>query len=444
MRNTAVQTFASGDEGYRTLLESLARLAGQGGMAESPGALIAAISALAPDDVSESEVIDRTLLARNLSQIDATLVAYAMGRRNMYAFVMDRDHMRVVSLGSHEAIERAATDLSNRLRAPEVVQSRLRKTTEQLARLVLWPLTSYVTRERIVIVPDGALHTVPFALLPWSKELPDQLVVHRAETVLVPSASLIAAPRPLREAATNDARFDLIGAPIFRMADWQRECATGAVKVSAGTPAVQQLFSSWMESLPSLPGAHAEMTAIAQLLRTSRPGSHVVTRLGCEATPEALVRAAQQGGALLHIATYGHVDAYRPRLSALALTPDAARLESGNSVFDLLNILNLRLRARLVVLSASETSRGRLLAGEGVLGPAQAFLQAGAASVIASHWKVEDDTTAAFMTTFYEYLTRDRLPVSAALRRAQLDQARRSPSHHWAAFSLYGRPDSTI
>jgi len=131
------------------------------------------------------------------------------------------------------------------------------------------------------------------------------------------------------------------------------------------------------------------------------------------------------------------VAAYRPRLSALALTPEANDA-GGSAQFSLLDILDARTRAQLVVLSACDTSSGKLLAGEGVLGPAQAFLQSGARSVLASHWRVSDADTATFMLSFYRHLLEEYLPVGAALRSAQLQT--RDP-HHWAAFSLYGWPE---
>ena len=76
-----------------------------------------------------------------------------------------------------------------------------------------------------------------------------------------------------------------------------------------------------------------------------------------------------------------------------------------------------------------------------MLGPAQAFLQSGAASVLASHWRVADEETAAFMQSFYRNLLQARMPAAAALRRAQLDRLAAGRTYHWAAFSLYGWPD---
>jgi CHAT domain-containing protein len=159
--------------------------------------------------------------------------------------------------------------------------------------------------------------------------------------------------------------------------------------------------------------------------------------------PDALRKIAATDLDLLHIATHARIDSQRPRLSALALTPESPS-DMPASTFGLLDILQLKLNSKLVVLSACETSRGRLLPGEGVLGPAQAFLQAGSAAVLASYWRVDDEITSGFMQKFYRYLLVDRLSASAALRRAQLESAAAGSSYEWAAFSLYGWPDSSI
>jgi CHAT domain-containing protein len=197
------------------------------------------------------------------------------------------------------------------------------------------------------------------------------------------------------------------------------------------------------ESLPRLPGSRTEVLAIEKLARATWPASRINVHLGCMATPSALRKAAASGPDLLHIATHAYVDARRPRLSALLLTRES-QMAPESGIVGPLDILDIKTAAGLVVLSACETSRGRLLPGEGVLGPAQAFLQAGAASVVASYWRVDDAATARFMRIFYKYLLTDRLPVATALRRAQLDEAATSSAHDWAAFALFGSPDATF
>ena len=115
----------------------------------------------------------------------------------------------------------------------------------------------------------------------------------------------------------------------------------------------------------------------------------------------------------------------------------------GSATFGLLDILQMKIDSRLVVLSACDTSRGRLLPGEGVLGPAQAFLQAGAASVVASYWRIADEATAPFMRTFYRYLARRTSAGGGSLaRRRSSNHASQGGPHDWAAFTLFGWPDT--
>jgi CHAT domain-containing protein len=241
---------------------------------------------------------------------------------------------------------------------------------------------------------------------------------------------------------TQDAvpRLELIGDPVFRSADWKQEC--NRVVTSSSTVFRGGSLRS-TTTLPALPGSRTEIRAIAELARRYTPRNEIHEHLRCEATPQALRAAAASNPALLHIATHGFVDAYRPRLSALVLTPDAGP-NGGSATFGLLDILQMKIGSRLVVLSACDTSRGRLLPGEGVLGPAQAFLQAGAASVIASYWRIPDDETAQFMRTFYQHLFSEHLSAAAALREAQLEYVSAGDTYGWAAFALFGWPDTRL
>jgi CHAT domain-containing protein len=319
----------------------------------------------------------------------------------------------------------------------------VRAAAQKVARLVLWPITQYLTSGRIVFVPDDALHTVPMAVLPWGDDPNQRLVLEHAETVVIPSALFLTHVPHAASEHSNSPRLALVGDPVFRISDWRRECTEIKTASSGKSPSLQRTLTSWTESLPRLPGTRTEITAIARLARESRPASRIETLVGCAAVPTALRKAAGPDVDLLHIATHARIDAQRPRLSALALTPESPT-DNPASTFGLLDILNLKLNSKLVVLSACETSRGKLLPGEGVLGPAQAFLQAGSAAVLASYWRVDDEVTAAFMQRFYRYLLVDRLSASAALRKTQLESAASGKTYEWAAFSLYGWPDSSI
>jgi len=423
---------------YQKLLQDVVNLT-DSPAAASQASLIEKLDAAALSERTADDPFDQQQLTRTLEQLHTTLVEYAVGTHDMFAFVVNESGLHVTRLGDRQKIAAIAAELHDRLLDAEAPQNEVRETAERLAALVLWPLSTELSGKRIIFVPDDGLHTVPFNVLPWSSNPADQLVLQHAEVSIVPSALFLTRIRAAVSQHASAPRVELIGDPVFRISDWQRECAAEA----SGAARVTRSISDWTESLPRLPGSRAEVQMVARLSQQSRPSSHIETLLGCAAVPTALRRAASGHVDLLHIATHARVDAQRPRLSALALTPEV-KGSGTTAAFGLLDILGLKLSSSLVVLSACETSRGRLLPGEGVLGPAQAFLQAGAEAVVASYWRVDDLATSRFMQQFYKYLLAERLPAATALRRAQLEEAQTSSLHDWAAFSLYGWPDSSI
>ena len=106
------------------------------------------------------------------------------------------------------------------------------------------------------------------------------------------------------------------------------------------------------------------------------------------------------------------------------------------------------MEADLCVLSACETALGAEAGGEGLLALTRAFHLAGADSVVASLWRVDDASTASLMERFYDHLLED-LSKDEALRRAQVDLMDGPASgtgvpcgsYSWAAFQLYGSWD---
>jgi CHAT domain-containing protein len=437
-RNAASPVQAPAAAKYQQLLSEVASVPRK---ANQPPELIDQIERIALRDNGPIQAFDRAQLARTLKQLGATLVEYASGSNGMLAFIVNGEHLHVVNLGDTREIARATAQLRDLLRDTEAPPAEVREAAQGLARLVLWPLTPYLQENRVVVVPDDALHTVPLAVLPWAPDPNQQLVLQHAEVTVIPSALFLMRVPQGASTHSETPRLALVGDPVFRVSDWRRECTdTGYDRKHTG-PVNRSL--AWTESLPRLPGSRAEVAGIARLAHESRPGSRIETLVGCAAVPTALRKVAAPDVDLLHIATHARIDAQRPRLSALALTPESPK-DNPASTFGLLDILGLRLNAKLVVLSACETSRGKLLPGEGVLGPAQAFLQAGSAAVLASYWRVDDEVTADFMQRFYRYLIVDRLSASAALRKTQLASAATGKTYEWAAFSLYGWPDSSI
>ena len=98
------------------------------------------------------------------------LVEFATGPNEMFAFVIDGGDIHVVPLGSRQRISAAAADLYARLHDPEGADADVQRAARRLAQLVLWPLTRHVRKEHLIFIADDSLHTVPFAVLPWSQD----------------------------------------------------------------------------------------------------------------------------------------------------------------------------------------------------------------------------------------------------------------------------------
>jgi CHAT domain-containing protein len=155
---------------------------------------------------------------------------------------------------------------------------------------------------------------------------------------------------------------------------------------------------------------------------------------GERATKAAFLGMAPRFGDL-HLATHGVLDPARPERSYLLLAGgDEAARRLGVE-----EIAGLSLPRGLVILSACETAVGEQVPGAALVTLAAAFSQAGAQTVVASLWKVNDVATRDFMVTFHRAL--GRAPRAAALQEAQLAVLRQARSAHpfyWAPFILIG------
>jgi CHAT domain-containing protein len=177
----------------------------------------------------------------------------------------------------------------------------------------------------------------------------------------------------------------------------------------------------------ALPGTLTEVGAIARL----EPGATLVT--GRDFTHDT-ARDALTRYDVVHFATHGDVDSDAPLFSAVLTSPVA---NEPPRLF-LYEIQALTLRARLVVLSACKTGKGRLLGGDEVAGFTRTLLLAGANTVVASLWDVSDESTPELMEGFYRLLRAGR-SAAVAMRLSILDVRKKFPNPtYWAAFVMTG------
>jgi CHAT domain-containing protein len=150
---------------------------------------------------------------------------------------------------------------------------------------------------------------------------------------------------------------------------------------------------------------------------------------------------------IIHFSTHGRVDRENPEMSGIVLSMVNRQGGQENGFLQLHDIYNLNLSAQLVVVSACDSGLGKDIKGEGLVGLTRGFMYAGARSVMASLWQVDDAATAELTVHFYrEMLVKGATP-SAALRAAKVamwQQEERSAPYFWAAFVLQGDPDAIV
>jgi CHAT domain-containing protein len=287
----------------------------------------------------------------------------------------------------------------------------------------------------VVMVPQDVLFLVPFAALQAKPQ--DYLIAHHT-LVTIPSLAVLGLTQQRLAALRSGPRLQGRN---------QRAQALGQQVLVVGNPQMPPVPGAIPRPLPPLPGAALEAEAIAQLWQTQ-------PLIGSLAT-ELTVRQRLVQASLIHLATHGLLD-YGAQLGelqlpgAIALAPSPALINptSSASPFSAFNqspsdgllsaeeLLDLRINAQLVVLSACDTGQGTIT-GDGVVGLSRALITAGAPQVLVSLWPVPDRPTSLLMQQFHSRLREQT--TAQALRQAMLQLQQRYPNpENWAAFSLLG------
>jgi CHAT domain-containing protein/Flp pilus assembly protein TadD len=403
-----------------------------------------------PEPVSLSE-LQQTLPP------DGILLEYAFDhRRNLLGlprvpwglcFAITRESTRVFAIESVSQIPELAVRLREALVRPAGLDPRrnlmareFTDTAHELYRLLVAPAGPLLSgKRRMVVVPDGSLTLTPFEVLltaanssPPSSSAGSALpyLVRRFAVSYAPSATIYSRIRTKAETSTAPHKDLLVLAdPNYEGERPQAE------------PLLELLAASASQSgFRRLPYSAQEAKAVAKLFSPTR--RDVLLR---EEASEDRFRQAVAANTYSYIlfSVHGIASERYPQFSSLVLTRSPGSPHDG--MLQAHEIYNLRLPSDLVVLSACETALGKDVQGEGLLGLARAFLYAGARSVVASLWRVEDKSTSEFMAAFFREVKRRPRSLSTAMQKAKLEMLKRPEYAHpffWAPFTLSGNPQS--
>ena len=267
---------------------------------------------------------------------------------------------------------------------------------------IIEPLQDVLLDSELVFVPEGPVCLAPFAAFMDSNS---QYLCESFRIRVIPSLTSL---KLIAECP----------------ADYHSN--TGALLV--GDPWIQDVTYQGVK-LQQLPFARKEVQMIGRILQT-------VPLIGTAATKDEVLKKISSVG-LVHIAAHGRMETGE---IALAPNPAPASGVPGEEDFILTmtDVLNVQIRARLVVLSCCHSACGEIMA-EGVVGIARAFLGAGARSVLVSLWAIDDEATLEFMKVFYLHLVKGKR-ASESLNQAMkcMRSGQFSAVKYWAPFVLIG------
>ncbi|MEP7206533.1 MAG: CHAT domain-containing tetratricopeptide repeat protein [Casimicrobiaceae bacterium] len=332
--------------------------------------------------------------------------------------------------------------------APVIGARRVEKIGELsdwLARRLVAPVLAGIkSATHVVIVPDGALAFLPFETLPAD----GRLLITRADISYAQSGSLYAlmVARQAAYKALPDRRELLaMGGAVYQQnADGatairkSRQAAQFQPVVGTGPDGVKRALRAMDLRWENLPGTEQEVDSVAALF------SGAVKFKGRDASEATLQRLDRDGSLgkfrYLLFAAHGYLDPAEPALSALVLS-QVDNPPGADGYVTAAEWPTYHLRSDLVVLSACETGRGTLVAGEGVLGLPYAFYAAGNTSTVMTLWPVFDQTTPIFMQHFFARLRNGESAaraLSAVKREFLAASALASQPAFWAPYVLYG------
>lgn len=376
-------------------------------------------------------------IQHGLLDADTQLLEYSLGEQRSYLWVVSRDQVKTFALPARNEIERAAQAFLQLLKSGTAVESL--NAGIRLTDLILRPAQGELRARRLVIVTEGALQYIPFSALPDPASGDHRPLIVSRELVHLPSASVLAEiRRENNHRARPQKTIAVFADPVFRPDDPRVTIVKAADVVTPAPRSAGHLMEAAENfQFPRLIGSRREAALILGLV----PPDKRKEAMDFEANRATAVGGELSQFRILHFATHGLVDANHPELSGLVLSLVNRQGASQEGFLTLHDIYNLNLSADLVVLSACETALGKEIKGEGLIGLTRGFLYAGAARVVSSLWKVDDEATAELMKDFYRNLLERKMAPAAALRAAQItvrSSKRWQSPYYWAAFVLQG------
>lgn len=302
-------------------------------------------------------------------------------------------------------------------------RERFVEMSHSLYRLLLEPVSEVMNgKNHVIIIPDDALHLMPFEALITSQDpglrIQDQPFIIRDHSFRYHYNSSLFLQKERQRLAMNQQLQLKAMAPVF---DFMPTFSTSTSSDNLRTTA------------SALPYSKIEVNNVGRMFQDR--GHKAALQIGTEAQKPDV--QSLTGFDILHFATHGIFDADQPSFSGL-LFADASK--TGAEMLYANEIYTMNIPASLVVLSGCDSGFGNVRTGEGVISLNRAFMYAGARQLLYSLWQIGDQQTERFMTIFYTHLLDGKTEYEALqlAKLAMLEQSVSSLPLYWSAFLLMG------
>lgn len=350
-------------------------------------------------------------LRRALKPSEA-LLEYVVAEPTSYILVITKNGCRIVKVCGRNNLETLVTAYVKAVKD----QSKAMREARALYRALLAPI-GISHWSTYLIIPDGCLNMLPFDALVDDH---GQFVVQSHVVAYEPSATTLYLLRKAKDSSKSSKRMLAVGGVSYG-------------KTHSMADLSERSYGRDM-TFADLPNSAREADVAAGAFENSQ-----TTKLeGAAATEYNLKRALESGYDYVHLAVHA-ISSDDPDRSALVVMSDPARGEDG--FVQASEIVQMRLRTTLVVLSGCDTNVGPIEGEEGISALSTAFILAGAKTVVSTVWPVEDRSSLALMTAFYRHLGAGE-SVSDAMSAAKRDVLSKfgpnSPPLYWGGFVVQG------
>jgi CHAT domain-containing protein len=400
--------------------------------------------------VQYPEPVTVTALQKDLLKEGELLLHYFVTAEKVYVFLISKEDFQVVTLDvKRDDINKLVTDYlcpfykkcdsfkteeeKKRRLPPKMVFNWLVDHGKVLYQRIFAPLEPEMKgKKEIIIIPDGELATVPFEAFVIDNSNPDQ-PVYLLETYRIKYIQSASVLEYLRKHGSNKSLtngFIGFGDPVY---DYENFKQSKTEYREEGSNKDENVY--WKR----LPGSGEEVKAIDGLFKNMNQKSHVYLRE--DATEGNAKSPLLKKFAYIHFSCHGKFgDSYQVLvLSQIPAAPGKEPNEDGYLTLE--EIMNCDYNAKLVVLSACETGKGKLEQGEGVTGLTRAVMYAGTPAVLVSLWSVDETGTKELLIRFYRDMLEKGMEKEEALRQAKLEMIKSveySSPYYWSAFVMYG------